>query len=333
MRRKISHSLRAFLSTEVAGGLTLVLACVIALAFANSPLRNGYENLFAPWHTFISEGLMSIFFFLVGLEIKKEFLEGELRNPRTALLPVIAALGGMLIPALIYFAFNHGLPSSNGWAIPMPTDIALSLGALALLGSRIDTSLKIFLLTLAIADDLGSIIVLGIFYSGGISPTRIASTIGAVGLAWVLPFGRRISSTQVIDFIHPWTTFLIVPLFALANLGISIDFPSLGSTFASPIVIGIVVGRVLGKILGITLFAYLAVRLGVAKMPPSLTFKEISGAGALAGMGLTVSLFIANLALKDSTLLAETKIALIIAGAMSAIIGTIILRKFSKAQD
>ena len=289
--------------------------------------------LFAPWHTFISEGLMSIFFFLVGLEIKKEFLEGELRNPRTALLPVIAALGGMLIPALIYFAFNHGLPSSNGWAIPMPTDIALSLGALALLGSRIDTSLKIFLLTLAIADDLGSIIVLGIFYSGGISPTRIASTIGAVGLAWVLPFGRRISSTQVIDFIHPWTTFLVVPLFALANLGISIDFSSLGSTFASPIVIGIVVGRVLGKILGITLFAYLAVRLGVAKMPPSLTFKEISGAGALAGMGLTVSLFIANLALKDSTLLAETKIALIIAGAMSAIIGTIILRKFSKAQD
>jgi len=329
-----SHKpIRAFLTTEMAGGLALVVACAVAITLANSPIAQGYEDFFHPLHAFISEGLMSIFFFLVGLEIKREFLEGELRNPRVALLPVIAALGGMIFPALIYWAFNHQLRSSNGWAIPMPTDIALSLGALALLGSRIDTSLKIFLLTLAIADDLGSIIVLGVFYSGGISPIRIASTIGAVGLAWIIPLGKKLPISKLINLIHPWTSFLIIPIFVLANVGIVIEMSSLGSVLSSPVAKGIIIGRVVGKIVGITLFAYIAVKLRIAVLPRSLNFKEISGAAALAGMGLTVSLFIADLATNDLQMLTEVKIGLIIAAIISVLLGLVILRKYSVAQD
>ena len=333
MRRRIHRSIRAFLSTEVAGGFVLVIACALALGFTNSPLSQNYEHFFQPLHSFISEGLMSIFFFVVGLEIRREFKDGELRNPRTALLPVIAAIGGMLTPALLYFLFNNGGASSNGWAIPMPTDIALSLGALALLGSRIDTSLKIFLLTLAIADDLGSIIVLAFFYSGSINLIGIASTVGAVALAWVIPFGEKISLTKVINLLHPWTTLLIVPLYALANVGIAVDFSSLGSVISSPVTTGIIVGRVIGKLLGITLFAYIGVKIGIAKLPESLSFKEIAGAGALAGMGLTVSLIIANLTFKEAALLSEVKIGLLISAIISAVLGLTILRKYSVPQD
>ena len=163
-----------FIRTESSSGIALVVACVIALIFANSPLHESYESIFEPFHEFINEGLMAIFFFLVGLEIKREFAEGEFKNPKNAALPVVAAIGGMAIPALIFAIYNSDGSASNAWAIAMPTDIALALGALALLGSRIDSSLKIFLLTLAIADDLFSIIILGIFYSSGISVIKMA---------------------------------------------------------------------------------------------------------------------------------------------------------------
>jgi len=333
MVRRIPHILRDFFATEVAGGIFLVLACTIALIFANSPVRQGYFDFWHPAQAFISEGLMSIFFFLVGLEIKREFVDGEFRNPKSAALPILSAIGGMATTAVIFAIINHGGPGANGWAIPMPTDIALSLGALALLGSRIDTSLKIFLLTLAIADDLGSILVLGIFYSHGINPLRIASTIGAVLLAWILPSGKKLSTGRLIKFIHPWSSYLIIPLFALANIGITVDLHSFGRLVSSPIAVGIVVGRVVGKLIGITLFAWLAVKLHIAKLPGSLSFKEIAGAGALAGMGLTVSLFIADLAFKSNEQLAQVKVGLIIAAIVSAVLGLGMLRRFSVAQD
>ena len=333
MSALVPNAFRKFFTTESSGGIILVGACLVALLISNSPAAKSYSELIEPFHAFISEGLMSIFFFLVGLEIKREFVQGELRNPRAAALPIIAAVGGMLTPALIYALMNYGTPGARGWAIPMPTDIALSLGALALLGSRIDTSLKIFLLTLAIADDLGSIIVLGIFYTGGISPIRIASTIGAVLLAWIIPTSGTISTTRLIEWIHPWSSFFIIPLFALVNIGVKIDFSHLTSTLTSPVTSGIIIGRVVGKIIGITFFAWLAVKLGIAKLPSSLNFKEIAGAAALAGMGLSVSLFIADLAISDAGLLQEIKLGLIIAAIISAVLGLFILRKSSSAQD
>lgn len=333
MSNRISDVLRRFFALESAGGFALIAAALIALFAANSPISQSYEDFLSPAHAFISEGLMSVFFFLVGLEIRREFVHGEFRNRKAAALPVIAALGGMITPALIYFMINSGGAGSSGWAVPMPTDIALALGALALLGSRIDTSLKIFLLTLAIADDLGSIIVLGIFYSDGISLIKIGATIGAVVLAWIIPVTKRFSLDALISTLHPWTTFLVIPLFALANVGVKIDFTRLPDLITSPVTYGIIVARVFGKIIGITLFAWISVRIGIAQLPKSLTFKEIAGAGALAGMGLTVSLFIADLAFVPGPILDEVKIGLIIAAIISALLGLGILRRFSQAQD
>lgn len=322
--------MRDFFATESAGGIALVLAATIALSFANSPFRQGYADFWRPGAAFISEGLMSVFFFLVGLEIKREFVTGDLRKPKSAALPVIAALGGMLTPALIYMAINHGGPGFHGWAVPMPTDIALSIGALSLLGSKVDPTIKIFLLTLAIADDLGSLMVMGFFYSAGISPYKILSTFGAVLLAWVLPSGKRLSTDRLISLIHPWSSFLVIPVFVLANLGISINFPHFGALIASPVATGIIIGRVAGKIVGITFFAWLAVKLRIANLPGALSIKHIAGVGALAGMGMTVSIFIAELAISNQTQMAQIKIGLIVAALVSAILGLTLLRKLSR---
>ncbi len=322
--------MRVFFATESAGGIALVFAATVALVIANSPARQGYADFWKPGQAFISEGLMSIFFFLVGLEIKREFVQGDLRNPKSAALPIIAALGGMLTPALIYAGINHSSAGLHAWAIPMPTDIALSIGALALLGSKVDPAIKIFLLTLAIADDLGSLVVMGLFYSSGISPYKILSTFGAVFLAWVLPTKSPLSTDRLISIIHPWSSFLVIPIFALANIGISVDFQHFGDLICSPISLGIIIGRVVGKIIGITLFAMLGVKIGLAKLPEAISYKHIAGAGALAGMGLTVSLFIAELATSDATQIAQIKIGLIVAALVSAIIGLAILQRFSR---
>lgn len=326
MPRRIPQTFRRFFAIESSGGIVLILAAVIALVCANSPFKVGYEEFWRPGEAFIGEGLMSIFFFLVGLEIKREFLHGELRDPKKAALPILGAVGGMLTPALIYFLVNQGGDGSRGWAIPMPTDIALSIGALALLGSRVHPSLKIFLLSLAIADDLGSIFILGIFYSQGISPLKIASTIGAVLLAWVIPMKSKSSLDRLIEWIHPWSSYLIIPVYALANIGVTVDISSLQVLIASPITLGIIIGRVAGKFIGISLFVWLAVRIGIAKMPDSVSMKEIAGVAALGGMGLTVSLIIAELALDDPIQLSQVKAGLIISAIISALIGLGILR-------
>ena len=333
MRRQVSSQLRKFFALESSGGIFLVLASVIALIIANTPVGSDFNDAVEPFHGFINEGLMAIFFFMVGLEIRNEMRHGELRNPKNAALPIFAAIGGMLLPALIYTFFNLGGPGEAGWAVPMPTDIALAIGALALLGSRIDTSLKIFLLTLAIADDLFSIIILGIFYSSGLSPIKIFSTIGVVAIALLMPEIKQLPTKRLIELLHPWTAFVIIPIFALTNIGVAINWSSLAETLSSPIAGGIVLGRVIGKIVGITLFAWIAVKIGFARKPDSLSFAEIAGAGALAGMGLTVSLFLAELAITDQMVIADIKLGLVVAAIISAILGIMLLRRFSKAQD
>jgi NhaA family Na+:H+ antiporter len=333
MRRRISSQLRQVFALESAGGIFLVVAALIALIVANTPVAADFNNAVEPFHGFINEGLMAIFFFLVGLEIRNEIRHGEMRNPKNAALPIFAAIGGMLVPALIYTFFNFGGPGQSGWAVPMPTDIALAIGALALLGSRIDTSLKIFLLTLAIADDLFSIIILGIFYSAGLSAIKVFSTIGVVAIALFMPEIKRFPTSRLIAILHPWTAFLIIPIFALTNIGVSVEWSSLGQILSNPVAGGIVVGRVIGKIVGITFFAWLAVKIGFARKPVSLTFAEIAGAGALAGMGLTVSLFLAELAITDQAVIAEIKIGLVVAALVSATFGILLLRKFSTAED
>jgi NhaA family Na+:H+ antiporter len=328
--RRISQLTRDFFATESAGGIALVLSAVLALILANSPIRHGYQDFWHPYQAFIGEGLMSIFFFLVGLEIRREFAQGDLRNPKSAALPIIAAIGGMITPALIYSGFNHGGSGLHAWAVPMPTDIALSIGALALLSSKIDPTIKIFLLTLAIADDLGSLIVMGLFYSAGVSPYKVLSTFGAVLLAWVVPARKKFSIDRLISLIHPWSSFFVIPVFVLANLGISINLHDFGTLVSSPISEGIIVGRVVGKILGITFFSWISVKIGIAKLPKSINLKHIAGAGALAGMGLTVSLFIAELAVTNPTQMAQIKIGLIVAALISAVIGLTILGRLSK---
>ena len=333
MRRRISSQLRRFFALESAGGIFLVLAALIALVIANSPASDDFNQAVEPFHSLINEGLMAIFFFMVGLEIRNEIRHGEMRNPKNAALPIFAAIGGMLIPALIYTFFNHGGPGQSGWAVPMPTDIALAIGALALLGSRIDTSLKIFLLTLAIADDLFSIVVLGVFYTSGLSPIKIFSTVGVVAIALLMPEIKQLPTKRMIEILHPWTAFLIIPLFALTNIGVEINWSSLAQTLSGPVAAGIIFGRVVGKIVGITLFAWIAVKIGFARKPDSLSFAEIAGAGALAGMGLTVSLFLAELAISDQAVIAEIKLGLVAAALISAILGILLLRRFSKAQD
>ena len=333
MRRRISSQLRQFFALESAGGIFLVVAALIALIIANTPVAADFNNTVEPFHGFINEGLMAIFFFMVGLEIRNEIRHGEMRNPKNAALPIFAAIGGMLLPALIYTFLNYGGPGEAGWAVPMPTDIALAIGALALLGSRIDTSLKIFLLTLAIADDLFSIIILGLFYSSGLSPIKIFSTVGVVAIALLMPEIKRLPTKRLISILHPWTVFLIIPIFALTNIGVTIEWSSLAQTLSAPVAGGIVLGRVIGKIVGITLFAWIAIKIGFARKPDSLSLAEIAGAGALAGMGLTVSLFLAELAITDQAVIADIKIGLVVAALVSAILGIFLLRKFSKAQD
>lgn len=332
MIRQIPQALKNFFATESAGGIVLLLAALSAIILANSPSDIWFNDLLYPYHGFINEGLMSIFFFLVGLELKREFQSGELRNLKNALLPIIAAIGGMAVPAAIYSMINAGSAGANGWVIPIPTDIALAIGALALLGSRIDMSLKIFLLTVAIMDDLFSIVILGIFYSDALSPLHIASTIGAVLLAFLIPQSKQISTERLINWIHPWTAFLIIPLFALANLGLTIDFSSLGSDITSKITLGIILGFVPGKVIGITFFAWLSVKLGIARLPSSLSIKEIAGAGLLAGMGLTISLFMAKLAMQPAQL-QDARLGIIVASVISALLGITWLYKISIKQD
>jgi Na+:H+ antiporter, NhaA family len=347
---RVRAPIARFLAIEASGGILLVAATVVALLWANSPWQDSYEALWE-WHHlghWVNDGLMALFFFVVGLEIKRELVAGHLADRRAATLPAIAAVGGMAVPALLYTAFNAGGAGSAGWGIPMATDIAFALGVLALLGDRIPQSLQVLLLALAIVDDLGAIAVIAVFYSDGVDGRWLAAagaglavvwllrrsllaavavgvavwlctyesgvhaTIAGVAVAAVLPVSPRLE-----DGLHPWTSYVVVPVFALANAGVVLSSDLLGDAATSPITIGVLIGLVVGKVVGVGAAIALAVRV----VP-----RHVLGGGAVAGIGFTVSIFIAGLAFDDPAQTDEAKVGILVASVLAALLGAGILR-------
>ena len=364
-----------FVSVEALSGLVLFVGAIAALVWANVSI-DSYRDV---WHhhldvgldltiqEWVNDGLMTVFFFVVGLEIKREIVRGELRDPRTVSLPVLAALGGMALPALLYTALNAGGVGAEGWAIPAATDIAFAVGLLALLGPRVPRNLKLFILTLAIVDDLGAIIVIALFYSDGVALGWLAASAALVGaivvlqrlgvatpLAYVAPAlvlwvcmyesgvhptiagvilglltpARPFGGRQVIEGLehrlHPWSSFLIVPLFALANAGIVIDGDTLTRAFDSPVTIGVAVGLVAGKTLGITLATALGVRLRLGRLPEGVRWPHLVGGAAVAGIGFTVALFVADLSFRG-TRLENAIIGILVGSVLSGLLGAAVI--------
>ena len=260
--------------------------------------------------------LIAIFFFLVGLEIKH-----GLKDVKSAIVPIVAALGGMIFPAMIFLAIN---PGSHVWATAMPTDIALALGVLSLLGKRVQPQVRIFLLTLAIADDLFSLVVLGVFYGANLHPEKAIATLGAAALGAVLPFSKS-QLNKTIKVLSPISTYFIVPVIIAVNIPFDIDL----SSFTSHTTIALVLARGVGKIVGIALFAWVAIKLGAKT---HLHIKEISGIGALAGMGMTVSLVIAEIAAQSEVELNEVRLGLFISAILSGLVGYVWLRRTPASQ-
>lgn len=418
-----------FASRQTSGGILLLACTLIALAWANSPWAPAYAAL---WHTpvsvsfngfslshelhfWINDALMGVFFFVVGLEIKRQVLAGELASPRQAAFPIAAAIGGVLVPALLYMLLNAGGPGAAGWGVPMATDIAFAMGVMALLGDRVPAGLKVFLTALAIADDIAAVLVIALFHTSDISwsalgvaavcvltaaaanrlglrhplpyallgfvvwlfilESGVHATIAGVLMAFAIPcrtainqqaflrHGRALldhfetaARTEPFDILcdieqqtavealedacekvqpplhrlefalHPWVTFVIMPLFALANAGVSLE-GELGAVLGHPVTAGVLLGLVLGKPGGVTLAAWLAVRLGLASLPAGVSWRQIHGAGWLAGIGFTMSLFIASLAFTDEALLAAAKAGILIASACAGMVGSLILAR------
>lgn len=410
---KILTPFEEFIHRQTTSGLLLMCTALVALVLANGPLAVAYEHVIhtlvilgvGSWtldmslHHWINDGLMAVFFFVVGLELKREILVGELANPRNAILPIAAAIGGMLVPALIYFAINPQGEAAVGWGIPMATDIAFAIGALALLASRVPKALITFLVALAIVDDLGAVMVIAVFYTDtialgplaaagglfalllvfnmlGIRKTApylivaaclwyallqsgvhatLAGILGALSVPAVPKYKPERFSEHVRDLMqrfdashepgksimtndklravvqtlengvhsveaplqrleHVWhvpVAYLVIPIFALANAGIPLEFSALGETLTHPVFLGVSLGLVLGKFLGITGACWLMLRLGVAELPKDTRFTQIAGVSLLAGIGFTMSIFVAQLGFEgreDMLLMAKTGI-------------------------
>jgi NhaA family Na+:H+ antiporter len=414
--RRLPVPLREYLREEAAGGVALTAAAALALAWANSPWRAAYDAL---WETtlavrlgrfaieadlrhWVDDGLMTLFFLVVGLEIKRELVAGELASWRRAALPVLAAAGGMAVPAAIYAAVNAGGPGAPGWGVPMATDIAFALGVLALLGPRVPSSLKVFLLTLAVVDDLGSIAVVALFYSRGVELGTLALAAGllvvvaalvragvwwlplhvGLGLAvWLAMWHSGVSpalagvamglltparptappevardvggalagqladdphpprlremlreargtvplAERLAHDLHPVSAFLVVPLFALANAGISLERGALAGAGAGAVLGGVVAGRVVGKLAGIAAATWLAVRLGLADRPEGASWAQLAGVATVAGIGFTVPLFVADLAFPDGRFQAPVKVGLLAASVIAGAAGALVL--------
>lgn len=380
---------RYLLRDEAISGKLIIIATIIALIFVNSSLHNLYElfwkiplsigigdwSLSQDLRHWINDGLMTFFFLVVGLEIKREIVKGELGKVKTAVLPIAAALGGMIVPALLYVALNTNSPESlHGWAIPMATDIAFAIGVLALLGRRIPSALRLFLLTLAIVDDIGAIIVIALFYGSGlnflmlgltaafatmtvilhkknllsmplfiaigiamwlaINATGIHAAITGVVLGFLAPIyslkSTRASLAERLEkFTIPVSTLIAIPLFALANTGVVLTlgkFESPAITVAS----GIILGLVVGKVVGIVGASWLIVKFGISKLPDGIRWRQLVGAGLLAGIGFTVSIFITELAFVDNQALRDAaKQSIFIASICSGILGFMVLRFWS----
>ncbi|MEX2081586.1 MAG: Na+/H+ antiporter NhaA [Dehalococcoidia bacterium] len=420
----VARPLQSFIRTEAASGIILLAGAIIALLWVNSPWDESYFDLWhqqlsidlaifqvgGPLEFWVNDGLMAIFFFVVGMEIKRELAHGELSTVRRAALPAAAALGGMIVPALIFTAFNAGGDGQRGWGIPMATDIAFALGVLSLLGRRVPFGVKVFLLGLAIVDDIGAIVVIAVFYTeelavgpgawalallgaivlanrGGVRNVYVYIVLG--GLLWVAVLKAGIHPTiagvvlgllaparpfySVRDFVssaervlalfrqaaaeedtevqagalarmedlaqgtespldrlerglHPWSSFLIVPIFALANSGVVLNGDILGDAASSPITLGVALGLVAGKLSGILGFAWLAVRSGMCDLPTGATWSHLAGAALLGGIGFTVAIFITGLAYDDPALVDEAKIGILAASLVAGVLGYLFLR-------
>ena len=359
---RVTAPIARFLAIEASGGLLLVAATVVALLWANSPWQAGYASF---WDSdldlrhWVNDGLMAVFFFVVGLEIKRELVTGHLADRRAAALPAIAAVGGMAVPALLYAAFNAGGEGAAGWGIPMATDIAFAVGVLALLGDRVPQTLKVLLLALAIVDDIGAIAVIAVFYSDGVDlrwlgaavaglvlvrllrrapapaiaaigvavwwftyESGVHATIAGVALGVMLPVSQRLE-----DALHPWTSYVVVPVFALANAGVVLSSDLRGDAATSPITIGVAVGLVVGKVVGVAGATALATRAGIGRLPGEVGGRQVVGLGAVAGIGFTVSIFIAGLAFDDPAQIDEAKVGILVASALAAALGAVILRR------
>ena len=379
--------IKRFFQLESAGGIALLCSAFIAMVFANSPLNGAYHDflnlpvsvrvgLFSIDKTlihWINDGFMAVFFVLVGLEVKRELLEGSLSDYQQAIFPAIAAIGGMLIPALVYLFITRQDPTlADGWAIPMATDIAFALGVMALLSKQVPLSLKVFLLALAIIDDLGAIVVIALFFSQGLSvPALIAAAVaiillfalnrfkvaslgaymlvGTILWASVLKSGVHATLAGVIigfciplkaangkklleEFEHmlaPWASFFILPLFAFANAGVSFDGLDF-SMLSSPLLFAITLGLLIGKPVGVFGFSYLAVKLGIAKLPQGINFKQIFAVAMLCGIGFTMSMFLASLAFDAAageSVNALSRLGILLGSTISALAGYYVLKQ------
>lgn len=377
---KLTQYFKKFFESSQSSGIILILCVLVSLFIANSSLGTGFQNILdshlgpysvAEW---INDGLMSVFFLLVGLEIKREMLEGELSNIKNASLPIFAAIGGMLVPALIYAFFNNGTEYAKGWGIPMATDIAFSLAIISMLSSRVPASIKIFLAALAIVDDLGAILVIAIFYteqlhwsylliSGGIlvllvlfnklgvkkhifylipgvalwycmHHSGIHATIAGVLLAFTI--STNISDTEISPLeklegmLHTPVNYLIMPIFALANTNIVFQKGMVDGLFTS-FGAGIIGGLIIGKLVGILLFSFIAVKLGISKLPQHSKWSQMVGVGLLAAIGFTMSIFIAILSFKGhQDIQDEAKFAILVASTLAGFAGYTVLKFTSK---
>lgn len=427
--RRIGRPLRHFMELQASGGIVLLVATFLALVWANSPLRDSYSDFWAT-HVdihlgdieifshdlahFVNDALMTLFFFVVGMEIKRELVVGELKDPKKAALPAMAALGGMAIPALVYVLFNAGGGGQlSGWGIPMATDIAFALGVVSLLGNRVPRSLKVFLLSLAIADDIGSILVIAVFYTSDLSfgwllyaigllaavrimrtvkvwwfpaylmvgalawwamyKSGVHATIAGVALGLLTPAKPLLTMKEarqtarwienkdevfVVDLhwanfniaesvsvaerlekkLHPFVTFAILPIFALANAGVVLSGDSLSNALTSRVALGIGLGLLVGKTAGIAVFTWLSVKLKIAKLPNFVTHFQVLAVSVLAGIGFTVALFITALAFpEDDGMLmvasSDAKIGILAASAVAVIVGLALLSRACPRRD
>ncbi len=433
---RATEPLQKFIQQEKSGGIVLGISVIIALFLANSPWAYDYHHFFEhtlgftfdgesflsySLHHWINDGLMAIFFFVVGLELKREIVAGELSNPRKAMLPILAAFGGMLVPALVYFSLNPNGEVHHGWGIPMATDIAFALGVLYLLGNRIPISLKVFLTALAIVDDLGAVLVIAFFYTSEISMTSLLigfsflaimyagnklgvrnilfyavfgilgvwtsfllsgvhATIAAVLAAFTIPANVRIRENIYIQKIqnrlqqfksidpndkiptltneqlhhldeikkdtylaipplqrlehamHPFVTFLIIPIFALANAGVTVIDIQLDQLFSTNVALGVALGLLVGKVIGVFGFTWLGVKLKIAPFPDGMNLRNLLGIGLLASIGFTMSLFITSLAFTNEIYITQAKIGIFTASIIGGVLGYWVLSK-NKAKE
>lgn len=377
---KITNYFRRFLQFAQYSGNLLIICVLLSLLIANSSLADDYQNILnqkiGPYSIsmWINDGLMAIFFLLVGLEIKRELIEGELSNLKSASLPIFAAIGGMLVPALIFTYFNYGSEYQNGWGIPMATDIAFSLAIISMLGRRVPASLKIFLTALAIVDDLGAILIIAIFYTEKIEffylilsgiimilliilnafkvtkhifyilpgialwycmhHSGIHATIAGVLLAFTIPTNdskTEISPLEKLEEkLHFPVSYIIMPVFALANTNITFQNGMVDGLFTN-FGYGIILGLIVGKVIGINLFSFIAVAFKISELPTKSTWAQMIGAGLLAGIGFTMSIFIALLSYKESPLIQdEAKFAILVASALAGFSGYFVLKIVAK---